>query len=79
MSEYIINTDDHENILGFDYKGYFEKNLLTLMGNPAIIEVVRCRDCKNSHGGGTECEYFDVCGIHAPVYPLGFCAWGERK
>ena len=51
--------------------------------------IVRCRDCKHGHKGGTLCNLFaswvPIVGgdeyedVPADVEPDGFCAWGERK
>lgn len=94
MSEYIINTDRAEELSGDSYKEYFEQSMLTFMGNPAIEEIVRCRDCKYSKKVNTykpeydwwKCDhpelYDDKDGdgqVYLDIKPDGFCAWGERK
>lgn len=51
--------------------------------------IVRCKNCKHGHKGGTLCNFFEtwfpIAGgdeyefMPSDVEPDGFCAWGERK
>lgn len=66
----------------------FESHVLNASSTDAAVryfpreEVVRCRDCFFSEGGGELCNYFaDGCDDSdvALVEPDGFCSFGVRR
>lgn len=38
-----------------------------------VVEVVRCKECKNNDHG--RCEIFEYC----KTSNMGFCDWGKKK
>lgn len=82
MAEYIVNTDIEESwyrTMGANYAPYFKHKIVMLLGNPVMEEVIRCRDCKYQRD--CYCDHPRGAYMNAifPLYPDGFCAWGERR
>lgn len=67
MAEYIVRVDEKRKP-----SGHPSDPLPCLLGNPAIEEVIRCRDCKHKD------DWLDEGG-QCGVDPDGFCAWAEMR
>lgn len=78
--EHVISDECLSSIRRTCYEaGASGREVYTSRG-PDGPEVVRCRDCFFSDGGGELCNFFGVgCDGAVLVDHDGFCSWGERR
>lgn len=68
----------HETALGRMYAMNELLSYVKKVDSGELVEVVRCKDCKDCVAGYCAAEIDGVVRLRA-VKPDDFCAWGERK